>query len=93
MGVVDRRVLARAAGAEVVAEVVEIFWPFEYQRRFVRDGWALNEAYVLRAFLQFNARFEITYFADFVAQCHPELVPPAMRDVSSLWLHVKSAHN
>jgi hypothetical protein len=73
----------------VIVHVHDIFWPFEYQQRFVREGWAWNEAYVLRAFLQFNARFEIVYFADFIAQCHAERVQPAMRDVSSLWLRVR----
>jgi hypothetical protein len=78
-----------ALASGVIVHVHDIFWPFEYQQRFVRDGWAWNEAYVLRAFLQFNARFEIVYFADFIAQCHPERIMPAMRDVSSLWLRVR----
>jgi len=32
---------------------------FEYPRPWVMDGWAWNEAYLLRAFLQHNAAFEI----------------------------------
>jgi hypothetical protein len=78
-----------ALAAGVIVHVHDIFWPFEYQQRFVRHGWAWNEAYMLRAFLQFNARFEIVYFADFIAQCHPERVEPALRDVGSLWLRVR----
>ena len=73
----------------VVVHVHDIFWPFEYQQRFVRHGWAWNEAYVLRAFLQFNAGRDHV-FRGFIAQCHTERVVPAMRDVSSLWLRVRA---
>ena len=37
----------------------DIYYPFEYPREWVYQGRAWNEAYVLRAFLQFNVGFQI----------------------------------
>ena len=44
----------------VVVHVHDILYPFEYPAEWVFQGRAWNEAYLLRAFLLFNARFEIT---------------------------------
>jgi predicted O-methyltransferase YrrM len=52
----------------VVVHFHDVPWPFEYPRRWVEGGRAWNEAYFLRAFLQYNSAFEIVYFNDFVAQ-------------------------
>lgn len=48
----------------------DIFYPFEYPKSWIYEGRAWNEAYVLRAFLQFNSRFEIVYFLDFLERFH-----------------------
>jgi len=48
----------------------DIFWPFEYLRGWVREGRAWNEAYLLRAFLQYNNSFEIIFFADYLQKQH-----------------------
>ena len=42
----------------------DIFFPFEYPEAWVREGRAWHEAYLLRAFLLFNPRFEIRWFQD-----------------------------
>lgn len=44
----------------------DIFWPFEYPKDWIREGRAWNEAYILRAFLEFNVSFEILFFADYL---------------------------
>ena len=40
----------------------DIFYPFSYPNDWLRDKNSWNEAYVLRAFLSFNAAFEIVFF-------------------------------
>jgi hypothetical protein len=48
----------------------DIFYPFEYPKEWVYQGRAWNEAYVLRAFLQHNDRFEIQLFNSFLERFH-----------------------
>lgn len=50
----------------------DIFHPFEYPRDWVMGGRSWSEAYVLRAFLQFNAAFSITFMNTFLQQRHRE---------------------
>ena len=50
----------------VLVHCHDIFWPFEYPKEWIREGRAWNEAYVLRAFLQFKDTFEILFFADYL---------------------------
>jgi hypothetical protein len=75
----------------VLVHFHDIFYPFEYPMDWIREGRAWNEAYVLRAFLQYNRRFEIVMFNNFAAQrWHKHLVEkaPLMAENSgsSLWL-------
>lgn len=44
----------------------DIFFPFEYPECWIYEGVAWNEAYMLRAFLQYNSTFEIEFFVSFV---------------------------
>jgi len=44
----------------------DIFYPFEYTKEWVLDGGAWNEAYALRAFLQYNHSFKIVLFNTFL---------------------------
>lgn len=44
----------------------DIFWPFQYPESWVQEGRAWNEAYILRAFLEFNDSFEILFFGDYL---------------------------
>jgi predicted O-methyltransferase YrrM len=69
----------------------DIFHPFEYPRPWVLENRAWNEAYALRAFLQYNQSFEIVLFGSFLQQFHRDAVarvaPKALRsDSGSLWL-------
>lgn len=75
----------------VVIHIHDIYYPFEYPREWVFQGRAWNEAYALRAFLQYNERFEILYFNHFMRLFHGEALAQAMPRChahagSSLWL-------
>ena len=69
----------------------DVYYPFEYPKKWIYEGRAWNEAYVLRSFLQFNRAFEIAFFNSFMAQFHEarlrELMPLYMTvPGSSIWL-------
>jgi len=75
----------------VVVHFHDVFWPFQYPFEWTLVGNAWNEAYFLRAFLQYNAAFEIEYFNSYMAVVHREsvqsLMPLCMKDTGgSLWL-------
>lgn len=82
----------------VIVHFHDVLWPFEYPRNWLEGGRAWNEAYFLRAFLQYNCSFEILYFNSFMAihqskalQMMMPLVlkTPSANDTvgnSSLWL-------
>ncbi|MBW8002726.1 MAG: class I SAM-dependent methyltransferase [Planctomycetes bacterium] len=40
----------------------DIWYPFEYAKEWIYDGHAWNEAYIVRAFLQYNKDFKIAFF-------------------------------
>jgi predicted O-methyltransferase YrrM len=44
----------------------DIFWPFDYPTDWVKRGIAWNEAYVLRAFLEYNDTFEVLFFSAYL---------------------------
>jgi hypothetical protein len=50
----------------------DIFYPFEYPRDWIFRGVAWNEAYALRAFLQYNSAFRIVVWADYLQRFHSE---------------------
>ena len=69
----------------------DIFFPFEYPKEWVYEGRAWNESYLLRAFLQYNALFEIVLFTTFLTGFHGDRIerkmPLCMIDKgSSIWL-------
>lgn len=69
----------------------DVFWPFEYLEEWVVEGRAWNEAYLLRAFLQYNPAFEIVLFNDWAGRTQQELLralmPRFLRNTGgSLWL-------
>ena len=75
----------------VLVHVHDIHHPFEYPREWVLEGRAWNEAYVVRAFLEFNAAFEVLLFPSYLAQHHRReleaALPLTARGAgSSLWL-------
>lgn len=69
----------------------DVTWPFEYPERWLAEGRFWNEAYILRAFLQFNPAFEILLFDDYLAHCHAGLLRQTLPAFpgglgASLWL-------
>ena len=56
----------------VFIHIHDIFWPFEYPGKWLREGRAWNEAYLLRAFLELNPSFEIVWFQDYLVHRHRE---------------------
>ncbi len=67
----------------------DIGYPFEYPSTWIYRGRAWNEAYVLRAFLQYNHAFEIQYYSTFVAKCHGDELAkemPLCKHGVSIWI-------
>jgi hypothetical protein len=69
----------------------DVGYPFEYPKEWIYQGRAWNEAYLLRAFLQFNEAFTIMFFNSFLGQCHAiplgRALPLASKNPgTSLWL-------
>jgi predicted O-methyltransferase YrrM len=50
----------------------DVFYPFEYPLDWVYEGRAWNEAYLLRAFLQYNSKFQIQLMNTFIDWFHKE---------------------
>ena len=61
-----------ALAAGVYVHFHDIFYPFDYPTDWVEEGRGWNEAYVLRAFLEYNPDFEIVLFNDLVQQRFPD---------------------
>jgi hypothetical protein len=45
----------------------DIFFPFEYPEVWVYQGRSWNEDYILRAFLEYNTKFEIILFNSYAS--------------------------
>jgi len=72
----------------------DIFYPFEYPEEWIFNGRSWTEAYLLRAFLQFNTQFEIELFPNFLIHFHQEFfeqhMPLCLKDPGgSIWLRKK----
>jgi predicted O-methyltransferase YrrM len=75
----------------VFVHLHDIFYPFEYPLQWLRQGWSWNEAYLLRAFLQYNSAFEIVMFNNYIARQEAAFVREtlplmAVNPGGSLWL-------
>lgn len=69
----------------------DIFYPFEYPREWIYQGRAWNEAYILRAFLQYNKDFNIVFFNSYLGTFYNELLRRELpllseHSGSSIWL-------
>lgn len=68
----------------------DVFYPFEYPKKWVYGGRNWNEDYFLRAFLMYNSDFQIEIFGDFLHKHRPEAfaeMPLTSKDAGgSLWL-------
>jgi len=51
----------------VIVHFHDIFYPHAYPEKWLREGCAWNEGFILRAFLQFNRTFEVVLFNPFIA--------------------------
>jgi multidrug efflux pump subunit AcrA (membrane-fusion protein) len=76
----------------VLVHVQGIYYPFEYPESWVlQDNRSWNEAYMLRAFLQFNTKFRVLCFNDLMLRKYPAQMSatfPGLNDTraGSLWL-------
>ena len=69
----------------------DVMYPFEYPLQWLLEGRAWNEAYLLRAFLQYNDSFEIVLMNTFMQRFHEtffrERMPLCLRNPGgSIWL-------
>ena len=69
----------------------DLFYPFEYPQEWLEKGWAWNEDYFMRAFLQYNSKFDIVLFGHYLGvKHHPMLLkhtPVCCKNTGgSLWL-------
>jgi len=56
----------------VIIHIHDIFTSFEYPKEWVLEEIAWNEAYILRAFLQYNEHFKIIFFNSYMEDFHEE---------------------
>lgn len=78
----------------VVIHLHDVHYPFEYPATWLSEGRGWNEAYVLRAFLQYNERFKTLFFNSFVMHFHrpriAQSMPLCLKSVGgSIWLRVE----
>jgi hypothetical protein len=69
----------------------DVFYPFEYPDEWVFEGRAWNEAYLLRAFLEYNRAFDIQFFTSYMMHKHRQVfemeLPLCVKNPSgNLWL-------
>jgi predicted O-methyltransferase YrrM len=62
----------------VLVHFHDVPYPFEYPQEWVRYGFAWNEAYLLRAFLQYNPEFRIRLWNSYLQLAHPDLLEELM---------------
>jgi predicted O-methyltransferase YrrM len=74
----------------VYIHIHDIFFPFEYPTEWIYEGRAWNEAYLLRAFLQYNPTFKIVLFNALVAKLYEEelkrSMPVNLDRTGGIWL-------
>ena len=62
----------------VLVHFHDVPYPFEYPPAWIDYGFAWNEAYLLRAFLQYNAAFRIRLWGSYLALAHAEFLQERM---------------
>jgi hypothetical protein len=83
-------ILPRLASG-VYIHVHDVFYPFEYPKEWIFEGRAWNEAYLLRAFLEYNQHFEVVLMNTFMEEFHREFfarhMPLCLKNPGgSIWL-------
>jgi hypothetical protein len=68
----------------------DVFYPFEYPKSWVLNGYNWNEVYLLKAFLMYNDKYEIKFFSEYIHKHHKESfqdMPLCYKNTGgSLWL-------
>jgi hypothetical protein len=75
----------------VLIHIHDVLWPFEYPEAWLQEGRAWNEAYALRAFLQYNSSFSVLLFPNALARQSPDWfrdhAPAVLENTGgSIWL-------
>jgi predicted O-methyltransferase YrrM len=72
----------------VAVHVHDVFWPFEYPKKWLAEHRDWTEDYLLHAFLIGNTGWEIMLFSSWLWRSHPELVPARLagHEPGSIWL-------
>lgn len=52
----------------VIIHFHDIFFPFEYSKKWYDEGRYWNELYIMRAFLSYNKAFSIEFFSSYMSQ-------------------------
>ena len=77
--------------AGVLIHFHDVFYPFEYPEEWVLNGRSWSEAYLLRAFLEFNSAFRIELFPNYLIHFHRDFfqthMPLCLKNTGgSVWL-------
>lgn len=82
---------ALAAGVHI--HIHDVFYPFEYPDSWLDTGVAVNEAYAIRALLQFSDAYEVVLFTSYLADVqrpwlaeHMPLMLASAFPAGSIWL-------
>lgn len=74
----------------VIIHFHDIFYPFEYPKKWVLGRYNWNEIYIMRAFLMYNNKFKIKFFPSYVQNKFPEWLhgfPDVFKsDAQSIWI-------
>ena len=77
----------------VIIHFHDIFYPFEYPKKWVFNGHNWNETYFLKAFLMYNKDFEIILFSDYIHKFSKESfkkMPMSYQNTGgNIWLQKK----
>lgn len=88
-------ILPRIRGG-VYIHIHDIFYPLTYPFAWIKRGFVLNEAYLLRAFLEYNNEFEIVFYQNYLEKKEKDSIEekwplPYRDDMSggSFWMRRK----
>lgn len=79
--------------AGVIIHFHDVFYPFEYPKDWVFNGYNWNEDYLLRAFLMCNTAYDILLFPDYLHLHHKEVFEQmplcSLKTGGSFWIQKK----
>jgi predicted O-methyltransferase YrrM len=70
--------LLPALASGVLIHFHDVLYPFEYPQEWFELGFSWNEPYMLRAFLQYNTRFKMRLWNDFLMKFHSDALAKLM---------------